>query len=51
MGISLISLGKGVERYLFCSKREEANFVLESSVGCLMERMDGFMNFANVDMT
>ena len=27
MGISLISLEKGVECYLFCPKREEANFV------------------------
>ena len=28
MGISLISLGKGVECYLFCPKRAEANFVM-----------------------
>ena len=27
-GISLISLGKGVECYLFCAKMAEANFVL-----------------------
>ena len=27
MGISLISLEKGVECYLFCPKRAEANFV------------------------
>ena len=31
MGISLISLGNGVECYLFCPKRAEANFVLAIS--------------------
>ena len=30
MGIFLISLGNGVECYLFCPKRADANFVLES---------------------
>ena len=31
MSISLISLGKGVECYLFCLKRAEANFALAIS--------------------
>ena len=31
-GISLISLGKRVESYLFFPKRAEANFVLKSAI-------------------
>ena len=31
MGIFLISLGNGVECYLFCPKRADANFVLETA--------------------
>ena len=36
MGIFLISLGNGVECYLFCPKRAEANFVLVLNVLCFI---------------
>ena len=51
MDISLISLGNGVECYLFCPKRAEANFVPSRIVNIFNGGLDYCIDVGVVELT